>query len=157
VQRINDVVNSALQTPGLGACLNTWIGPGLVLTNANLPYVDATKSTAELATYTNSPVAVDGTPKQPVPATGRSTVYVASDILSNKDEAMRTFIHETGNALAMQNFSGGTNAGAYLGPRGGAPSAAQRNDPIDHDIGNQIERCVFGPPRVVQSVTVTAN
>ena len=160
--RVVDIVNSALKQPGLGACLNTWIGSGLVLTNANLPFMNATKSSDQLAAMIGYSGGgdVDGTTGAQVAPTGRSTVYVASGVLGDKDRAMRTYIHETGNALAMQRFAGGDAAGAYVGPRGGPQSAAQRSDPIDHDIGNQIERCVFGPPPIYvapQSITVTAQ
>jgi hypothetical protein len=160
LQRIIDIVNSALQQPGLGACLNTWIGPGLVLTNANLPYVDATQSEAQLAVIANRDVLVEGTPKEPVPASGRLTVYVASDIIGDKNEAMRVFIHETGNALAMQMFAGGDISGAYRGARGRDPGIEQRtgDNPLhDPDIGYQIERCVFGPVIHVPGTTITVT
>lgn len=156
-----DTVNSALQQPNLSSCLNTWIGPGLVLTNDNLPFMDATKSDSQLATIAGSKDPVDGTVKEPVPASGRSTVYVASNLMGDKNEAMRTYIHETGNALAMQKFAGGNDSGAYLGARGGPPGIAQRtgNNPWrDRDIGYQIEVCVFGPRKIqVPSTTITVT
>jgi hypothetical protein len=103
---------------------------------------------------------VEGTPKLPVPATGRATVYVASDIIGDKYEAMRTFIHESGNALAQQKFAGGDISGAYRGARGMDPGIEQRtgDNPLrDPDIGYQIERCVFGPVIQVPGTTVTVR
>ncbi len=158
--QVVDTVNSALQQPNLSNCLNIWIGPGLVLTNDNLPYMNATKSETQLATIAGSkdPM-IEGTVKEPVPASGRSTVYVAKEIMGDKNEAMRVYTHETGNVLAMQKFASGGNSGAYLGARGGSPGIAQRtgNNPLrDRDIGYQIEVCVFGPPRIrVPSETIT--
>jgi hypothetical protein len=123
--------------------------------------MDGTKSSAQLAEiagYTGGGD-VEGTVKTPMPATGRSTVYVASDMLGDKNEAMRTYVHETGNALAMQQFAKGNVSGAYLGARGGPPTAGQRGS-RDPDIGNQLERCVLGPPVIhaaPTTITVTPN
>ena len=159
--RVADTVNSALQQPNLSNCLNTWIGPGLVLTNDNLPYMDATKSGTQLAKIAKSKdPAIEGTVKEPVPASGRSTVYVASEIMGDKNEAMRVYTHETGNALAMQTFAGGGRSGAYLGARGGPPGIEQSSghNPLrDTDIGYQIEFCVFGPVIRVPGTTITVT
>src|SRR5437762_6780999 len=48
-QRIKDIINNALKQLKLSECLNKLIGPGMVLTNANLPYVNGTQSSAQLA------------------------------------------------------------------------------------------------------------
>jgi hypothetical protein len=67
------------------------------------------------------------------------------------DEAMRTYLHETANILAIQKFKNSGVSGwerANLGPRGGPPTAqqvwAQTHPGNDPDIGNQFEHCVFG-------------
>ncbi len=160
-QQIVDTVNSALQQPDLSKCLNTWIGPGLVLTNSNLPYLDATKSGAQLAQIINSKKpTIEGTVKEPVPSAGRPTVYVASEVMGNKKEAMRVYVHEMGNALAMQRFSGGARDGAYRGARGGPPGIDQssgNNILRDKDIGYQLEQCVFGAARPWKNETITVT
>jgi len=150
LQRIKDIINNALKQAKLSECLNKWIGPGTVLTNANLPYINATQSSAQLSARRGANDVL-GTPDMPVPSTGRGTALVASDILGNTDLAMRTYLHETANILAMQQF---TNSGvtgndrALLGARGTPPTGVQAweaaHPPADGDIGWQFELCVFG-------------
>jgi hypothetical protein len=149
-QRIKDIINNALKQAKLSECLNKWIGPGTVLTNANLPYLNATQSSAQLSARRGAQNVL-GTPDMPVPSTGRGTALVASDILGNTDLAMRTYLHETANILAMQQFtsSGVTgNDRALRGARGTPATGVQAweaaHPPADGDIGWQFELCVFG-------------
>jgi RHS repeat-associated protein len=160
---INDVVNSALKKPKLGSCLNKWIGPGTVLTNANLPVVDFRSSSAQLDQmlrdegYQVEPGTL-GTIQTPVPETGSGTLYIASEDWGNFNDSMRTFTHETGNILAIQQFTnapGDPLGRAFLGARGTPPLNSQVNDSWgDPDIGEQLEECVYGPRTVNQSITV---
>jgi len=164
---INTVVNSALKQSKLGACLNKWVGPGTVLTNANLPIVDFRSSSAQLdqmlgAGGNQLQPGTLGTIQTPVPSTGPGTLYIASELWGNLNESMQTFIHETGNLLAIQQFTstpGDPVGRAFLGARGTAPGPGQVNDPFvnDKDIGEQLQECVFGPPMLNQSITVTAT
>jgi hypothetical protein len=110
-------------------------------------------STAAITALTGTPPGQEatGTIAVPVPATGRGTAIVASEKLGDMEQAGRTYLHETANLLAIQQF---TNSGvtgqdrALRGPFGGVPTAEQAwaaahpgNDP---DIGRQFELCVYG-------------
>ena len=53
-EKINRVVNQALQQSKLGECLNKIFGPGNILTNQNLPYLDTRKSQEEITKLTRS-------------------------------------------------------------------------------------------------------
>jgi hypothetical protein len=151
--RIKGIINGALHQSNLSKCLHQFFGPGDILTNANLPYLDGTLSAAQITSLTNTPAGQEatGTIAEPVPATGRGTAIVASENLGDLIQGERTYLHETANILAIQQFtsSGVTgDARALLGPRGGPPTADQvynqthaGNDP---DIGRQFELCVFG-------------
>jgi RHS repeat-associated protein len=150
---IRSTINGALHQPNLSKCLHQFFGPGKILTNANLPYLDATLSVAQITSLTNTPAGLEatGTIAEPVPATGRGTVIVASENLGNLIQGERTYLHETANILAIQQFtsSGVTGvARAFLGPRGGPPTSgqvfAQTHPGNDPDIGRQFELCVFG-------------
>jgi hypothetical protein len=118
-------------------------GPGTILTNENLPKVDATK---------DLPGATVGRtdPKQ-VPETGRATVQIDRGIyrgLPASDPLLiGTYLHEVANALAIQRFTDvfpGKDRGwrAYLGPLGSPPTTAQINHPYDPDVGQQFEECL---------------
>ncbi len=157
---VRSVVNASLKQSRLSPCLNSWFGPGTVLSNRNLPYLDETKSSAQIAViigYTG-PGDVLGTPKQPVPKSGRPTVYVASNLRGDEDEEIRTYIHEVGNVLAMQNYGAD---GAFRGPGGGPPTPSQKMllaRGLDPDVGYQVEVCVFGPAVVhITPTTITVT
>ena len=145
LDRIKEIVNSALQQSELADCLNKFFGPGTILTNQNLPYVNATKSSEELRAL--------GRPKELVPESGRSTVYVASDVVNSpllSKFKQGVYLHEVANALAIQRFTNelDPNKRAFLGPLGGPPTAEQvRQSQLpkgDRDIGREFEICVFG-------------
>jgi RHS repeat-associated protein len=141
-QKIKDIVNTALKHPRLSKCLNELFGPGTILTNENLPKVDATK---------DLPGATVGRtdPKQ-VPETGRATVQIDRGIyrgLPASDPLLiGTYLHEVANALAIQRFTDvfpGEDRWmrAYLGPQGNWPSKEQLEN-YDQDIGAQFEKCL---------------
>jgi hypothetical protein len=103
LERIKEIINNALKQPKLSECLNTWIGPGTVLTNQNLPYLNGTVSGAELSSLRGREHVI-GTVELPAPTAGRGTVLLASAILPNMDLSVRTYLHETANLLAIQQF-----------------------------------------------------
>ena len=149
-QRIKDIVNAALKQTRLSECLNEWFGPGTILTNANLPCLDVRQSSGQITDIVGRPAI--GTPKQPVPPSGRGTVLVGSDVYMNplvgNSFIADIYLHETANILAYQRF---TNV-PYLdrpfrGPLGGPPTAeqnAERRQGGDADIGKQFENCLEG-------------
>ena len=125
--RLADIVNSALQQPKLGTCLNTWIGPGTVLTNANRSYVDFRQSSAQLSQMTQVSNTV-GTVQVPVPSSGRGTIYIASEFWGNKNGRVGRVAHplpagieQCGCPILLRNFcceaKGGMNRIALM-PRG---------------------------------------
>jgi len=120
--------------------LNEFFGPGTILTNENLPYVNASQ---------NFPGGAWGWMKpSEVPATGRGTVYIDRGTfrgLSGTDfQMVGTYLHETANILAVQRFTHEPTKfnRALLGPRGALPSPGQANHPWDRDIGQQFEECI---------------
>jgi len=135
-----DVINAALKQKNLAKCLNEFFGPGTILTNDNLPHIDASK---DLLGGAAGRTVVDQ-----VPETGRGTVQidrgVFRDLPANDLFLVWTYLHETANVLAIQRFTNiqPRGARARLGPRGGPPSAAQANHPWDSDIGQQFEECL---------------
>ncbi len=144
VHKIKDIINAALKQLKLAECLNKFFGRGTILTNQNLPSIDATQSSAQLGGSL-------GTPKLPVPMTGKPTVYVASDVVAMGGPLpQQVYLHEVGNALADQLFTNIPNQfqRAYQGPLGGAPTAEQiRQRGLvggDSDIGREFENCIFG-------------
>jgi RHS repeat-associated protein len=138
-KKIAAVVNQALQQPGLSDCLNKWIASGTVLTNENLPFVDASK---------DLPGATAGqTVHDQVPATGRGTVQIDrgffAGLPADDPFLVATYLHELANVLAIQTFinvpkSERTRRGA----RGGPPTQHQLRS-FDKDIGQQFEECLF--------------
>ncbi len=140
-QKIADLVNQALQHERLAKCLNKWIGPGIVLTNENRPYVDASE---------NLPGATFGqTRTREVPPTGRGTAYIDKGVFSGLSATdpflVMIYLHEVANVLATQQFTHEPDQTkrALLGPRGGPPTEEQRNS-YDKDIGEQFAECLAG-------------
>jgi len=137
-QKIKDLVNAALNHPRLSKCLNEFFGPGIILTNENLPYVDATK---------NLP-GVGQTDSRQVPDTGRGTVQIDRGIYTslsaNDPYLVSTYLHEVANALAIQRFTHVFPRWQRprLGPLGRPPSREQRRS-FDPDIGRQFEECLY--------------
>jgi hypothetical protein len=144
MSNIRNIINSALKQPKLAACLHAFFGSGTVLTNQNLPYVDATQDSTQMHAL--------GGQDQPVPSSGRSTVQIASDVVNNTfapELGQRVYLHETANALAYQDFTDASyGSRPFLGPMGGAPTASQQAQAQgtggDPDIGREFEKCVFG-------------
>jgi RHS repeat-associated protein len=144
-QQIKAIINLALHEPKLSKCLNQIFGPGNILNNQNLPHVDTTQTSTQLTNYINSlnpntPVSnpdltTASTFATPVPATGQGTVFLASDYFydsSTSDTFLAaSYIHETGNILAIQRNRSATapNLPAMLG---------------DTDTGAALEYCIFG-------------
>jgi len=139
-QKKQDLIKAALANPNLARCLNKFFGPGKILTNANLPRIDASQ---------NLPGAVVGQTKASmVPDTGRATVQIDKGvftILSATDRFLiDTYLHETANALAIQRFTNvfPRSGRARRGPLGGPATPAQEADPVDKDIGQEFEKCL---------------
>ena len=137
-----DVINAALKQKNLAKCLNKWIGPGTILTNDNLPHIDASK---------DLPGAIAGqTDPNRVPETGHGTVEIDRGLFNglpaNDLFLVGTYLHETANVLAIQTFTNVQPRGARAlrGMRGGPPAEGQKNHPWDRDIGEQFEECLHG-------------
>ncbi len=135
-----DVINAALKQKNLSKCLNKYFGPGTILTNENLPHVDASK---DLPGGQAGHTVVDQ-----VPDTGRGTVEIDRGIftsLTAQDPFLvGTYLHEVANLLAIQRFTNVPKGDrARRGARGGPPGAGQRNHPWDPDIGQQFEECLY--------------
>ncbi len=137
-----DMINAALKQKNLAKCLNKFFGPGTILTNDNLPHIDASQ---------DLPGARAGqTDANRVPETGRGTVEIDRGLFNglpaNDPFLVGTYLHETANVLAIQRFTSiqPRGARAFRGPSGGPPTEAQRNDRVDQDIGQQFEKCIFG-------------
>jgi hypothetical protein len=125
----------------LSRCLHTFFGPGTVLTNANLPRIDASKDLPGATAGQTNPAMV--------PDSGPATIQIDKGIFTSlgADDPLLvgTYLHEVGNALATQLFTQYTKpTRAYAGPRGGPPTPAQKAEAWDHDIGQQFEKCIFG-------------
>ena len=143
LQNIRNIINRALKQSRLSQCLHQFFGSGSILTNQNLPYIDATQTSIQLGAM--------GTVADPVPPSGRSTVEIASDVVNNSfapELGQRVYLHEVANALAYQDFTNSPyGVRPFLGPFGGPPTSSQRaqNQPGgDPDIGREFEKCVFG-------------
>lgn len=140
--KARDVIKAALGQKNLSTCLHKFFGPGKILTNSNLPSINATEN------LTNG--AAGQTRASEVPDTGRGSVYIDKGIFTslsaNDPFLVGTYLHEVANVLAIQLF---TNvqprwARARMGPRGTYPTQDQINDPTgDPDIGQQFEECIF--------------
>jgi RHS repeat-associated protein len=136
-QKIRQVVNLALHQQELSDCLNKIFGPGNILNNQNLPILDTRVSQAQINSQSRR-LGVQGTYQTPVPTSGRGTVQIPTELFYNPNTTMgflaATFIHETGNILAIQMF--------------GSSRYAQATNPaivgLDRDTGAALEECVFG-------------
>jgi hypothetical protein len=147
-QKKRDLTEAALAHENLSDCLHKFFGPGKILTNANLPRIDASQ-------YLEGG-AVGGTRASMVPDTGRGTILIDKATFNSHSATdhftmVDTYLHETANALAIQRFTGYTGKRGYrmlLGPRGGPPTADQqraaRTGVEDVDIGMQFEKCLHG-------------
>ncbi len=97
--KAKEVIKNALKTKNLSKCLNKFFGPGIILTNENLPRIDATE---------NLPGAGRTYPDK-VPDTGRATVNIDkgnfNGMAANDTFLTDTYLHETANALAIQRFT----------------------------------------------------
>jgi RHS repeat-associated protein len=139
-----DVIDAALKEKNLSKCLHKFFGPGTILTNENLPRINASKDL--------SGGAVGQTDARRVPDVGRGTVQIAKSMfnsLSANDPFLtRTYLHETANALAIQRFTDIQPRAARMerGPLGGPPTSDQQKERRasfgDPDIGNQFEKCL---------------
>ncbi|MGD0007084.1 MAG: RHS repeat-associated core domain-containing protein [Terriglobia bacterium] len=132
LQKIAQVVNSALHQPKLSECLNKLFGPGNILNNQNLPILDTRQSEATISVDTKA--AAYATYATPVPATGRGTVLMASEYfnsIGSFEGLQATFLHETANILAIQRNQHPVpkNPAALLG---------------DNDAGAALEECMYG-------------
>ncbi len=141
--KARDVIKAALQQKNLSKCLHKFFGPGTILTNANLPRIDASQNLTGGA--------VGQTDARHVPDTGHATIQIDKGIFTglaaNDPFLVGTYLHETANALAIQRFTNVQPRWArdLMGPRGAYPTQQQLNDPTgDHDIGQQFEDCIFG-------------
>jgi len=140
-QKKKDLINAALKQKNLSKCLNEFFGPGTILTNDNLPRIDASK---DLPGGDVGHTVVDQ-----VPETGRGTVQIDRGIFTSLPAAdpflVGTYLHETANVLAIQRFTHVQPRGARAlrGARGGPPGEAQRTHPWDRDIGQQFEECLY--------------
>jgi hypothetical protein len=135
--KAGDVINAALKEKNLSKCLHKFFGPGTILTNANLPRIDASQDLP----------GVGQTDARQVPDTGRATIQIDrgtfSSLAANDPFLVGTYLHETANALAIQRFTNiqPRSARARRGPLGGPPSPAQAGA-FDKDMGNQFEDCI---------------
>jgi RHS repeat-associated protein len=136
--KAKDVIKAALKQANLSKCLHHFFGKGNVLTNANLPSIDATQDlggAGEVHDYE-------------IPVTGRGSVYIDKGIFTrlraDDPYLVGTYLHETANVLAIQRFTNIQPRAArpYMGPLGG-PLTAPQNNTWDHDIGQQFEKCIF--------------
>jgi hypothetical protein len=143
-QHANDIIENALKNKNLCRCLNKYFGPGVKLTALNAPRIAFTQPLAGgAAGQTNA---------NQVPDTGLAIVNIDPGIFNlaaNDTYLIDTYLHETANALAIQQFTNvfPRGARARMGARGGPPTAAQRhggNVGIDSDIGEQFEECLHG-------------
>lgn len=142
-QKKKDLIKAALATKNLSSCLHKFFGPGNILTNANVPAIDASKN-LDGATFGRTDPAN-------VPDSGRATIQIDKGIftgLSPQDpQLVGTYLHETANALAIQRFTRYTKeTRAFAGPLGGPPIDHGPYDQIhtwDHDIGKAFETCIF--------------
>jgi hypothetical protein len=86
----------ALHLPKLSDCLNEIFGPGNILNNQNLPELDTRVPEAAMD-YAMATV------KQPVPATGRGTVLIATESFNNPKSSnfalAAAYLHEVGNIM----------------------------------------------------------
>jgi len=138
-QKKQDLIKAALATKNLSSCLHKFFGPGNILTNANLPHIDASQNLEGARAGQTDPAMV--------PDTGPATIQIDKGIFTSLSATdpflIGTYLHETANALATQRFIQYTKATrAYAGPLGGPPTNDQLNS-FDHDIGNQFEKCIF--------------
>jgi RHS repeat-associated protein len=138
-EKIATIVNTALKEANLPDCLNEFFGPGTILTNENLPYIDASRNLSGAGEMRSTEV----------PGSGRGTVYIDNGMfrsLSGSDpQLVGTYLHELANVLAVQQFTNelDPNNRPLLGPRGGPPTKEQA-DSWDQDIGQLFEKCIFG-------------
>jgi hypothetical protein len=135
-----NLLKAALGQKNLSKCLHKFFGPGTILTNANLPRIDASENLTGGA--------VGQTRASEVPDTGRGTVHIDKGVFNGLGASdaflVGTYLHETANVLAIQRF---TNIQPrwmrdLAGPLGSPPTAAQKNHPWDSDIGQQFEDCL---------------
>jgi energy-coupling factor transporter ATP-binding protein EcfA2 len=84
----------------------------------------------------------NATPQQPVPASGRGTVLIASELLTGPtDYAASVYLHEMGNVLAYQTF---TNLPYDARPWAVQPKNDWIRQHVDSDVGMALEECVYG-------------
>lgn len=140
--KARNLIKVALSQRNLSECLHKFFGPGTILTNANLPSINASENLTGGA--------VRQTRINEVCDTGRGSVYVDkgtfANLPANDPFLVDTYLHEVANVLAIQQFTNVQPRGArpFMGPLGGPPTAAQ-NASFDHDIGQQFENCITGP------------
>ena len=144
----DDVSSNALQAPNLVDCGHFFFGPKFRFTRSNMPHIDATQNLGGAT--------AGRTIESMVPATGRATVLIdkGTFAMNANDPFLRdTYLHETANATAIQQFTNQQTAAVFvhptrqlraeLGPRGSRPSDSQRRE-FDRDIGQQFEHCLLG-------------
>jgi len=144
----DDVISNALQAPNLIDCGHSFFGPKFRFTRSNMPHIDATQNLGGAT--------AGRTIESMVPATGRATVLIdkGTFAMNANDPFLRdTYLHETANATAIQQFTNQQTAAVFvhptrqlraeLGPRGSRPSDSQRRE-FDRDIGQQFEHCLHG-------------
>jgi len=140
-QKKRDLIKAALAHENLSDCLHKWFGLGDILTNANLPRIDASQDLEGGA--------LGQTRASMVPDTGRGTILIdratfASHSATDHFTMVDTYLHETANALAIQRFTqyGYRPYRMLLGARGSIPTEHQLNSFPDQDIGKQFEECL---------------
>ena len=148
----DQVKSAALGAKNLAACTTQFFGSGFNFTLANLPNIDATQNLGGMT--------IGRTKASMVPDDGVATILIDKGSFSSMKPAdlAITYLHETANARAIQQFTqwsgpdfvnGGISRQdrALLGPMGRMPSNGQSHASSgDHDIGNQFERCLNGSP-----------
>jgi hypothetical protein len=134
-----DLINASLKQKNLSKCLTEFFGPGTILTNENLPRINASQDLFGAGKVITSDV----------PETGRGTVLIDRGTFASLPAAdpflVSTYLHEVANVLAIQRFTGIEPRGArpFAGPRGTPPTEAQKHQRFDKDIGQQFEECIF--------------
>jgi hypothetical protein len=138
--KAREVIRNALRRKNLSKCLHKFFGRGTILTNYNLPRIDATE---------NLPGAGRMYPDK-VPKTGRATVNIDkgnfNGMAADDPFLIDTYLHEVANALAVQRFTNVPESlrgwRAHMGALGSYPADSQKNHPWDPDIGQQFEECL---------------
>lgn len=138
-QKIARIVNLGLHQTRLSGCLHNALqrGSSIILSNSNLPTVNTTMSQADLASLTRNPNTM-ATYQTRVPQNGSGTVLIASEEFNNPSSSdlylAATYVHETGNILAVQIY----NNAYHASPQNPAAFGG------DTDTGAALEECVFG-------------